>query len=288
MKLAVTGFNAQIDDDGQNGSAGVVELRDLARGMAGALFVSLPLLFTLEMWVAARAMPDLVLLAFLAITVVLNKFYLDFAGFRKTAWQSAKWWDALITLGIGIVGSAITLVVIGSLKPDIDFYLAVKLVALEAIPMSMGAAVAINQLGASDGASQQATGLSLDMKVVVGSLLGGFLFAMNIAPTMEPKLVVLQQNWYLTGATLVLSILVSYLTVGLAAFEEQDLADRKVINSAWLETAVAYAIAFLVSAVLLWIFGFSTPLDPMVVWLPHAIALAYVTALGGAAGRLVL
>lgn len=284
---AITDWDTLIRDGDEDCKAGEVELRDIARGFAGALFVSLPLLFTMEMWSVARTIPDWVLLIFLGFSFILNKLYLDFAGFRRCAWQRSKWWDAAIAMGIGVVASLITLLVTGTIKPDLNFYLSLKLVAIETIATSLGASVAINQLGSGDSA-QDGTGLSVDMKVIVGSLLGGFLFALNIAPTVEPKVIVLQQNWYLTGATLFLSLAVSYLTVAIAAFDDRNVQARKIISSEWFEAVFAYLIAFAISAVLLWVFGFATPFDPIDVWLPQAIALAYVTALGGAAGRLVL
>lgn len=284
----MTGWNDIIAEGDQRRPAGEVEVRDLARGFAGALFVSLPLLFTMEMWQIARTIPDWVLLVSLGMTVVLNKLYLDFAGFRKWAWQRSKWWDAIIAMGIGIIASAITMFVTGTLHLDLDYYLMVKLMALEAIPMSIGAAVAVNQLGSGDSSKGAAKGLAFDLKIILGSMLGGFLFALNIAPTVEPKIIVLQQGWILIGATMLLSIAVSYLTVSLANLENRDLDERMIITSDWFEAIIAYVIAFMVSLVLLWMFGFGTPFDPMQVWLPQAITLSYVTTLGGAAGRLVL
>lgn len=286
--IAVTPWNHKICDGEKMCPAGEVETRDLARGLAGALFVSLPLLFTMEMWQIARTIPDWVLLSFLAITLVLNKFYLDFAGFRKEAWQQSKWWDALVAMGIGMVASAITLYVTGTLQLDLNNYLIAKLIALETIPMSIGAAVAINQLGTGDSHEKTATGIRLDVKVLIGTLLGGILFALNIAPTVETKYIVMRQSWELIGATMALSIAVSYLTVAIANFETRDLSKRKVITSDWLEALISYIVAFTVSLLLLWVFGYGTPLDPMEVWLPMAIALSYVTTLGGAAGRLIL
>jgi len=286
--ISYTGWNTCVEHDGEKSTAGRIELRDIARGLAGALFVSLPLLFTMEMWQIARTMPDWVLITFLAITLVMNKLYLDFAGFRKWAWQSSKWWDAVVALGIGIVASAMTLFVTGSLHLGLDHYLMAKLVALTSIPMSIGAAVAVNQLGSGDSSAFEAEGLKLDLKIILGSLLGGILFAMNIAPTIEPKVIVLQQNWSLIGGTMLLSIAISYLTVSLANLENRDLQDRAIITSEWFEAVLAYAIAFLISMLLLWVFGYGTPLEPMEVWLPQAITLSYATTLGGAAGRLVL
>lgn len=286
--MHATSWKTPIRDGDVTCPAGTVEIRDLARGVAGALFVSLPLLFTLEMWEIAKVIPDAALLAFLVVTFFLNKSYLDFAGFRRNAWQKSKWWDSVVTLGIGIVTSTLTLSVSGIIEPSLDLYLTAKTVALEAIPTSIGAAVAINQLGGGDGAEGDINGYSVDGKVLIGTALGAFLFSLNVAPTLEMKIVAIKQTWILVLATLLLSLGISYLTVALAEFEQRDLADRKWINSEWLEALISYLVAFAVGCVLLWLFGYATPLDPVEVWLPQAVVLSYATTLGGAAGRLVL
>jgi putative integral membrane protein (TIGR02587 family) len=241
------------------------------------------------MWEIARTIPAPVLLIFLGISLCFNRLFIEFAGYRCTEWQRSKWWDALVAMGIGLVASVLTLSVAGLIYPDMASSSILRLVALESIPTSMGAAVAINQLGGGD-SGMEATDVtfSADMTVILGTLLGGFLFAFNVAPTIETKVITLQQDWWLIAATFILSVAVAYITVHLAEFSEHDLSKRKYITSMWLETAIAYIIAFLISMLLLWTFGYGTPLDPLEVWLPQTIVLAYATALGGAAGRIVL
>jgi putative integral membrane protein (TIGR02587 family) len=289
--LAVTPLGKLLGEpDGGRAAAWRLELRDLSRALAGALFISLPLLFTMEMWDIARAMPAGVLLGFLAASLVINRLFLLFAGFRHRNWVAGSdWWDVLVAAGVGALASAMTLAVFGVIGPGTDPVLALRVVALETVPTSMGAVVAINQLGPGDSGKRSHTlRRSTDLRVVIGALLGGFLFAFNVAPTVEPKLVAVQQGWPLAAATLLLSLAVTHVTVHLTEFEERDLSGRQVITTPWLETAVAYAIAFAVSAALLFVFGYASPLDPPGVWLGQAIALAYATALGGAVGRLVL
>lgn len=286
--MAVTPRGLDVEIDGHVSPAGQLELRDLARGFAGALFVSLPLLFTMEMWEVAKTMPDWVLVAFLGIGFLFNRLYIQVAGYRCAAWQNSKWWDAIVTMGIGAVTSILTLFVTGIIGPNLDWFLTAKTVMIETIPTSMGAAVAINQLGGGDSVSPEKMGFSPDVEMMVGTLLGGFLFAFNIAPTVEPKVIVLQQDWWHVGATMLLSLAASYLMVEVAQFEMRDLKKRRVVNSAWLEALISYIVAFLVSMLLLWVFGYGTPGDPIEVWLPQTIVLAYATTLGGAAGRLVL
>lgn len=289
--LAITPLGKPLGEpDGGRTAAWRLELRDLSRALAGALFISLPLLFTMEMWEIARAMPAGVLLGFLAASLVLNRLFLLFAGFRHRNWVAGSdWWDVLVAAGAGALASAMTLAVFGVIGPGTDPALALRMVALETVPTSMGAVVAINQLGPGDSGKRSRTlRRSTDLTVVLGALLGGFLFAFNVAPTVEPRLVAVQQGWPLAAATLLLSLAVTHVTVHLTEFEERDLTGRHVITTPWLETAVAYAIAFVVSAALLFVFGYAGPLDPPGVWLGQAIALAYATALGGAVGRLVL
>ena len=287
--MNITSWSEKVCDSGVEWEAHVVERRDLARGMSGALFVSLPLLFTMEMWQIARTIPDSVLLLFLLTSYVFNRYFIGFAGFRKIeAFRHSPWWDAVVVMGIGFVASAVTLYVAGIITPDLTFSVTIKTIALETIPTSMGAAVAINQMGAAEDSNQDRTGLSKDGVVVVGTLLGGFLFAFNVAPTIEPKVIVLQQDWLWTFMTFLLSLGVSYMIVTVACFDDRDFADRKYITSAWLETLLSYLLAFIISLLLLWVFGYSTPLDPIEVWLPLTIVLAYATTLGGAAGKIVL
>ena len=286
--MQVTPWNQCIDFDDRTVAAGELDLRDIARGFAGALFVSLPLLFTMEMWQIAKTIPDAVLLAFLGISFLLNRLYIQFAGFRREAWQCNKWWDAVVVMGIGAIASTITLFVAGIISLDLDWYLSFKTIALETIPTSLGAAVAINQLGSGDSSKPEKIGLSPDTVVIVGTFLGGFLFAFNIGPTLETKVIVLKQAWWQIGLTFVLSVAISYMIVAVAQFETRDMSQRKYITSEWLEALVSYIVAFLLSMLLLWVFGYGTPLDPLEVWLPQTVALAYATTLGGAAGRLIL
>ena len=286
--MQVTPWNREITQDDFTCTAGRLEIRDMARGLAGALFVSLPLLFTMEMWELARTIPDGVLIAFVAFAFVVNRLFLEFAGFRKHAWIRNKWWDAVVVMGLGAFASVITLFVAGLIGLDLDWYLSLKTVALEVVPTSMGASVAINQLGSGDSMKPEKAGFSPDLVVILGTILGGYLFAFNVAPTIETKVIVLEQNWWQVGATFVLSVAISYMIVAIAQFETRDLSERKIITSEWLEALIAYIVSFLLSMAFLWVFGYGTPTDPIEVWLPQTIVLAYATTLGGAAGRLIL
>lgn len=288
---AVTPLTAMIGDAGTDRSAAWrLDTRDIARGLAGALFVSLPLLFTMEMWEIARTMPTGILIALLLLSLAINRLFLLFAGYRHTNWVSGSdWWDVLVALGLGAVASAVTLFVTGVIDFAANPGLAVRTIALETVATSMGAVVAINQLGSGDSGKQSdVLKRSTDLTVVLGSILGGFLFAFNVAPTQETKFMATGLAWWQILATSLLSLAISIVVVHVAQFEERDLSERKIIDSPWLEAAITYCIALVLSALLTWLFGYGVPTDAIGVWLPQVVVLAYATSLGGAAGRLVL
>lgn len=286
----ITPLTALIGEGDDRSPAWRLDMRDVARGLAGALFVSLPLLFTMEMWEIARTMPTGVLIALLFLSLVINRLFLLFAGFRHKNWVSGTdWWDVLVALGIGALASAITMFVTGVVDIAANPVLAVRTIALETVATSMGAVVAINQLGSGDSGKQShVLKRSSDLTVVLGSVLGGFLFTFNVAPTQETKFMATGMAWWQVCTISLLSLAISYLVVHIAQFEERDLSKRKVIDSPWLEAAVSYCIALVLSALLTWLFGYGDPTDAVSVWLPQVIVLAYATSLGGAAGRLVL
>lgn len=119
-------------------------------------------------------------------------------------------------------------------------------------------------------------------------MLGGFLFAFNVAPTVETTEITMRQSWWLALATMLLSIVVAHLIVHLAQFDDRDLSRRKIFKSPITETLISYGLALLVSYILLFGFGYIGFSDPYGVWIPRVVTLAYATTLGGAAGRLVL
>ncbi|RZV33851.1 MAG: DUF2391 family protein [Sphingomonadaceae bacterium] len=287
--FAMTPLDREIEIGEDCEPAWRVETRDVARGFAGALFVSLPLLYTLEMWEHGRSLHPWSIVAMLVVGYFVNVGLCAYASFRQTQWESGYFWDALVCMGIGAVASAVTLLVTGIIDFGLSPEIIIKLVALEIVPTSMGAAVARNQLGSGDSASDKdRSPFSSDMSVVVGSILGGVLFAFNIAPTIEPKVITLNQNWWLLIATVILSLAVSYLVVNLAKFDEKDYSQRKIFNTPYIETSFSYALALLVSFALLWAFGYIGWSDPPTVWIPLVVTMAYATTLGGAAGRLIL
>mgnify|MGYP002780622729 CR=1 FL=1 len=284
---AMTPWSFKVRIGGIVQNAGTAEVYDLGRALAGALFVSLPLLFTEEMWNIAKTIGGTTLLLFFLGAVVINRMLLSQSGYRRERWQPSLWWDTIVVMGVGIVASAATLFVSGIINAELNTYLIGKTILLEAIPTSMGAAVALNQLGGGDRLQDEGTS-NPDIRMLVGTVLGAYLFAFNVAPTAETGTVVAGQAWWQVALTSVLSVAISYMVIAVAHADDQEIETRSIVSSEWFEAVLSYLVAFAVSLGFLWAFGYADPFDRLDQWVPQTIVLAYATTLGGAAGRLVL
>lgn len=270
-----------------------VEARDLARGFCGALFLALPLLYTLEMWERARAMPSWDLVIVVVLTYFGNVGFALFGNYKAEPERQNIWLDAATAMGIGLVASAITLFLVGRYGLNTPPEIMIKVLLLETVPSSFGASLAINQLGKRD------TGESCDdddkiidhfgpdFRKILGTILGATIFAFNVAPTIEPKVITYHSTWWHTLAILAFSLVVSWLMVFFASFCEPD-SESGVLRHKGLETVVSYLTSLAIGAGLLWMFGYLNFNTPPQVAIPWVITLGYATTLGGSAGRLIL
>lgn len=266
-----------------------IELQDLARGFAGALFLALPLLFTLEMWQRARLIPAWDLALIIVLAYFANVGFVTFNGFKPKLARRAAWFDALTAMGIGLVASAVTLALINQLNTGVPGDTMIKLVLLEMVPASFGASLAINQLGSrsSESDNEYEDDFNPDIKKIIGTTLGAIMFSFNIAPTIETQIIGNSLSWWHIIGLVLFSLTVSSLLVFFAGFVERDNR-RGVLSPKWLETLFAYVVSLIVSALLLWMFGyidFGTPVQLVVPWI---VTMGYATTVAGAAGRLIL
>lgn len=287
--FAISPLHTVVESDGERRPLWIIEIHDLARGFAGALFLALPLLFTLEMWQRARVIPiwDLVLIMLLAYFA--NVGFSLFNGFKPDLQRKAAWFDAVTSLGIGLVASAVTLILINQVNGDVPVPTSVKLILLEAVPASFGASLAVNQLGSrgSKSGKELQDAFSPDFKKVLGTLLGALMFSFNIAPTVETQIIGNGLTWWHTLGIVAFSLAVSALLVFYAGFVERDNTSG-VLRPRWLETLVAYLVSLAVSAFLLWTFGYIDTDTPLALVVPWVVTMGYGTTIAGAAGRLIL
>lgn len=288
--VAVSPFNLMVESEEDRRPLWQIELRDLARGFAGALFLALPLLFTLEMWQRARVIPAWDMALIVVLAYFGNVGFALFNGFKAKLARQAAWFDALTAMGIGLVASAVTLLLINQLSWGMPVETSVKLLLLEMVPASFGASLAINQLGSrkQDKASEFEDTFNPDFKKVAGTLLGATMFSFNIAPTIETQIIGNGLTWWHTIGIVVFSLAVSALLVFYAGFVERDSDQGGVLASKWVETAFAYLVSLAVSALLLWMFGYIDVGTPPQLVIPWVITMGYATTVAGAAGRIIL
>lgn len=263
------------------------------RAFAGALLGALPLLYTMEMWWHGRVFPAGWILALYVPTVGIVLLCLLFGGFRQGT-SGSLLVDLLITFGIGIVASIVTLLVVGQIAPGfVPLSAAVRMVALEAIPCAIGAALAITQLRprqrAENHMDRRMRRLSEDSQKVLATTVGAVFFAFNIAPTEEVWLMTIEAEPYHFPLILLFSVAVSYAVVFLADFAERPEGfNQGALGTPLAETFVSYLISLAISLGFLYAFGHVSLSTPVHAQIEAMIMLGYVTTIGGSAGRVLV
>ena len=290
VPIEVSSIATEIEvDEDDRAPIWLVELRDLARGLCGGLIVALPLLYTMEMWQRARMMPAIELIGVLLAAYLINVGANYFCGFKSQQRRVQPWLDSITALGIGAVAALVTLLLVGRLDAGMPLAVVVNLISLELIPVSLGASLAMNQLGGRGGCSDEVPEfMGPDTRKLLATVIGAILFAFNVAPTIEPKVIMTTITWWHVIGIAAFSLFISWLMVEFARFGGNEPRKGSVFDEVWLETVLSYLVSLLVGACLLWMFGYiglHTPLSTMIPWI---VVIGYATTLGGSAGRLIL
>lgn len=259
----------------------------LSQRIGGAVFFSLPMLMTMEMWWLGFYMDRLRL----ALLLVLNLPFL--VGLARTvgttvgtSWTAA-FREALTAYGVGIVVSAAMLLLLGVLNPPFFGNEVMGKIGLQLVPASIGAIVAAGQFqeDAGGGGEVRHTYAAHLFFVVAGAVFLGFA----VAPTEEMILIAFKMG-FLRAAVLALVTLAAVAGIlHWAAFRRRHGIPASVPAwSVFLRFAVpAYAVALLVSGYVLWTFG----RFDHTAWswrMVEAVVLGFPAGLGAAGARLLL
>ena len=271
------------------------DLNGLLRGIAGALFGALPLLFTMEMWWYGRTAAEAKILLFLALTAGIVALCLLFGGFRRGRGERLAL-DLPITFGIATVVAALTLLVVGQIQPGrTPLAAAARMIAVEAIPCAIGAALALTQLRPrrrfeeAQEVDRRIDRLPQDEQKVLATIVGGAFFAFNIAPTEEPWKMTIEAEPVHFPLIVLFSLAASYMIVFLADFADRPPHYREgALGNPLSETLVSYLISLGVSYGFLVAFGHVTSATPVYFQVAATVMLGYVTAIGGSAGRVLV
>ncbi|MFN2565657.1 MAG: TIGR02587 family membrane protein [Gemmatimonadaceae bacterium] len=261
----------------------------LTRAFGGAIFFSLPLLMTMEMWWLGFYMDRLRLALFLAVFVPVLVGLSHYAGFEETDRWSDDIRDAFVALFVGFTTSVAVLTLTGVVDLGMPFREIVGQVTIEAIPASVGAALAESLFGVGEPGEQRKkreTGYGGELFIMAA---GAIFFAFNIAPTEEMIIVAVKMAGWRVVAAGVLSLLLMHAFVYAVEFSGRHVPpEGATMWGLFLRfTVVGYAIVLLMSVYVLWTFG---RLDDssLAFRISATIALAFPASLGAAAARLVL
>ncbi|MFN7092961.1 MAG: TIGR02587 family membrane protein [Allorhizobium sp.] len=267
----------------------------LARGLAGALLFSIPMLMTMEMWFLGFYMDRERLLLLLVLNLPLLIGLSHRIGFERTAtWrESAR--DAIVAYGMGVVASALILVLLGVIKFGMAPREWVGMVALQAVPASIGALLGRSQLSMqdeeddeddSDPSQEVSTGYLTELFMMA---VGALFLSLNLAPTEEMILLAYKMTIWHALALIALSMMLMHGFVYALAFKgSHSLQEDTPVWHAFVRfTIPGYVVALAVSLYSLWTFGRLDDLGTTEAVLT-LVVLGFPAAIGAAAARLIL
>ncbi|HLM57123.1 MAG TPA: TIGR02587 family membrane protein [Pyrinomonadaceae bacterium] len=268
-------------------------LREYARGVAGGLLFSLPLLYTMEVWWAGFTSHPWRLAAYVAATFVLLLGYNYFVGLRRDTCFSEVVIDSVEEMGLGLLVALLILWLLGRVTAGMSLSEVAGKTVIEAMTVAVGVSIGTAQLGAGDGeddrgvGGRRAEGAGFGGQVVV-TLCGAVLFAANVAPTEEIVMIAVEVSaWRLLGLSalsLSLAALILYYSE-FAGSKRHVVFDRH--HDVLVGTVVTYAVALATSAAILLFFGRFEG-QALATCVAQTIVLGVAATLGASAGRLLL
>jgi putative integral membrane protein (TIGR02587 family) len=266
-------------------------LREYGRGVAGGLLFSLPLLYTMEVWFAGFLMPPHRQLAYMLLALVLLLGYNRYSGLHPdTTWTEIAI-DSIEEMGIGLVVSAVVLLLIGRLTAEQDTTEVTGRIVVEAVTVAIGVSVGTAQLGAENEGGRQ--GMQDRGEATLGgqlvlALCGAVLFAANVAPTEE----IVHIGTELSGLRLAALGLTTMVVAALILYFSDFHGARRWARAEGLwammrGTVVTYAVGLVAAAGILWVFGRFDGVGAGAI-AGQTVALGVASTIGASAGRLLL
>ncbi len=273
------------------GPSVVQSLREYARGLAGGLMFSLPLLYTMEVWWTGFVAGPLRLLLYVGATFVLLLGYNHYAGLHKDVCWSEVVIDSLEEMGIGLLTALVILLLIGRISSDMQLDEIAGKIAVEAMTIAIGTSVGTAQLGLQSESSAKSGSLEHEIRfggqlVIAGC--GAMLFAANIAPTEEVVAIATESSIAQLGILLLLSLVLAALILYYIEFAGSErVVRRDGFTSILVGTVASYAVSLTVAAACLWFFARFDQVA-LITAVAETIVLGVATTLGASAGRLLV
>lgn len=263
----------------------------LARAFGGAIIFGLPLLMTMEMWSLGFTMSRGRLLLLMGFTLVMLVGLSYFSGFEKTFSLKEDAMDALAAFGVGVITSAVLLVVLAVITFDTSWGDIVGRVALQSVPASIGAMLGRKQLGdEQDMKAEEERKREAGYAGELFLMLAGALFlAFNMAPTEEMVLIAFQMtSWHALGLGLLSLLLLHVFVYSIGFSGQESRPENGTFLSTFLHfTLAGYGIALLMSFYVLWSFGRTDGVGATEI-ANMLVVLGFPASLGAATARLVV
>lgn len=266
-----------------------VSVREYARGATGGLLFSLPLFYTMEMWEVGTTASPVRLLGGIAGTFVLLLGYNRYAGLRQDASSAEIVIDSIEELGLGLAGAAVMLTILGRITPEMPLHEVLGRIVVQGLVGAIGVSIGTAQLGGEpeDQGSRMEPRERGPLSHLILGACGAGILAANVAPTEEIQILGRELNALHLVALAALSFGIGAVVLHYSAFAGTHGGAEASAFVAARHAIVAYAVALVTSAALLWFFG---RLDDMPGGLIAAqiVVLGFPAALGASAGRLLL
>ncbi|HEU0052199.1 MAG TPA: TIGR02587 family membrane protein [Longimicrobium sp.] len=261
----------------------------LARAFAGAVFFSLPLLMTMEMWSLGVSMERWKLALLMAVMLPVLVGLDRYSGFEETSTWREDVVDALVAYAVGFFASLLILLVFNVVDLRHPLREVLGKVALQAVPASFGAVLAASQLGGGGGEEErrkEGVGYAGELFFMVA---GALFMAFNMAPTEEMILISYTMAPVHAVALALLSLMVMHGFVYAVEFRGGRSVPEDVSRAGLFLrfSVVGYALALGVSAYVLWTFGRYDG-EAFAQGVMSAVVLGFPATLGAAAARLIL
>ena len=119
-----------------------------SRGIAGGLLVGMPTLMTMEMWWGGFTIPTIRILLLIVVNFGVLLVLQHYSGLHPRKTPAAQLRAAIVAYAIGIVVSGIILLAFAVLRDDTVLGDLIRKMALQGVPVSLGASVAASEFGA--------------------------------------------------------------------------------------------------------------------------------------------
>ena len=276
------------EQDAERTSSPRKTLAAYGRGLVGGLLIGMPVFMTMEIWWGGFTVPPLRLLALVVFNYGVLLVLQHFSGLHPRKTRGGQVRASLVAYGLGLVAGSLVMFMLGVTNVDTALRDFVGKIVLLAVPVSVGASVAMSAFGdehetverRKEGASYFGT---------LGMAAGGaMLFGFGLAPTDEPMMIGLRLPWHHALALLAASLLQVHAIVYAVGFKKHERDDRAWWRKLLKEGVSTYAVALLVAAYLLWTFGRIDGDTGFVACVYQTLTLGFITSLGAAAGELLI